>query len=256
MSSEATVIEAGTLMTIECPAKPDVRVLDRHADHFVVVAIDGQKLQIGPLKSGLIQGSYPCAAGHEVSYNFEVQTPQAPPQPQAPELFQPIAWPTWFLILVPALLIVILALISIVSYKTLSKRVRKAKAPPPRPELPPDLQYRSFYKDLKSRKLLFRQQGAELEQTLTKGLGLLRRSLEHRYKFEATSLTNTEFIGELKAVLIRLKRPADETRVALQNLEPLFVVVDRARYSKETLGQEQLQTIQDQLEAFKREAET
>ena len=246
-----TTIAAGSLVTVECPVPsellPHQFIGPEGQRDWVVVAVDGKTLLLGPLRPGPLIGSFECAAGHSVNYQFEIQPTENPPQAQAPEVFVNVAWPLWFLVAVPVASAFLLFFVVRFFYRRHKTKKQKPKEVAPRPVLPADIRYRSFVRDLKARKLLFRQKGSELEETLSQCVKLLRQFLEHRFGFEARAATSSEFLGELKAASIKSFRKPEDARLVHQAVESIFVFTDRVQYSKESPNESQLKDMERQL---------
>jgi hypothetical protein len=234
-----TEIKPGDLIELSCPAgsTPQVavgstlplEVADKDRS-LVVVAVNGNKATLGPLKAGEFHVALPCTNSQtsELDYKITALDPQHLPDKAPPLGPVALAYPLWLWI---ALGIIFMAIA--MSAFVIWRRLRKKFAPPPsarnEPTIAADEIFYNFLRQAESNKLTEKSDPVSTQNLFGKGNESLRAYLEYKLGFRASWATTVEFLGTLKVVLMR----SGSLKNLAQPVETLLHQADVVRFSND-----------------------
>ncbi len=245
-------IQPGASIGVACPegVAPSVKageLLPADKPLFSVVNIDGNKVILGPLKTGENSISIGCADGSVLPVRVAIAEVKKEDLPEKAPPLTPdkIAYPLWlWLAIVFGLLAIIGSYVGWFIWK--KREIKKKFVPPPPPERTPEQKLEDFLSRARKEKASERDDFPSVKRLYSEGYELLRGFLEVKVGFKAPEATTKEFVGELKTALLtsQLKVPS----AFAGQVESLMFQSDQVRFASETPPAENRQGFLNALE--------
>ncbi len=224
-------VKAGELIDVVCPEGkiPALVPGDKFPPDkplFVVVSVQKDKIQLGPLRAGDHEIDIPCSEGSSsrLSYSLKaLKKEELPPKSGGLSPYE-LTYPLWLWILI--LLIVALILGSLFAF-FYNRNKRRPRILPPAPQMSPQQKLENFIQEAGKSKVYESDDPKSILIFYQQGYEALRRFLEDRFQLNTRFETTREFVGTLRAVAVQWKLAPG----TVDQVEALLVQSDDVRFA-------------------------